>query len=156
MNSFQPHITVATLVEDDDGRLLMVREQVEGRRVLNQPAGHVEAGETLLQAAFRETLEETAWQVAIDALLGIYVFQPRAGAGVYYRFAFVARPLRHDPGQKLDTGIEEALWLMPDDILARRDEHRAPLVAQCIEDWQRGRRLPLDVIHQHPWPLQLR
>ena len=155
MNSFQPRITVATLVEQD-GKLLLVREQAHGRLVLNQPAGHVEAGETLVQAAFRETLEETAWQVEITALLGTYIYQPRPGAGVYYRFCFVARALRHDAGQKLDPDITEALWLSPDELLACPEQHRSPLVAQCVTDYLSGRRLPLDSIYQHPWPLQHR
>jgi ADP-ribose pyrophosphatase YjhB (NUDIX family) len=153
MNSFQPHITVATLVEQD-GRFLLVREQADGRSVLNQPAGHVEAGEQLVQAAFRETLEETAWQVRITGLLGMYVYQPYRGAGVYHRYCFIADPLKHDPGQKLDTGIEEAVWLTREQLNACRAEHRSPLVQRCVEDYLSGRRLPLDAIYEHPWPLQ--
>lgn len=153
MNSFEPHITVATLVEQE-GRLLLVRETQDGEAVLNQPAGHVEFGEDLPQAAYRETLEETAWQVEITDLLGWYVFQPHQGAGVYYRACFVAKPLSHDPGQQLDEGIIEALWLTPEQIAARTQEHRSPLVARCVADYLSGRRLPLDTIYQHPWPLQ--
>lgn len=155
MNSFEPHITVATVVEQA-GRLLFVREMQAGHAVINQPAGHAEFGENLLQAAYRETLEETAWRVEITDLLGWYIFQPRKGAGVYYRTCFVARPLGHDPQQKLDHGILEALWLTPDQFAERRDEHRGPLVGRCVEDYLRGRRLPLDAIYQHPWPLQQR
>ena len=153
MNSFEPHITVATVVERD-GRFLLVREHANGKLVLNQPAGHVEAGESLQQAAFRETLEETAWQVDITALLGIYIYQPKRGAGVYYRMCFVAEPSKHDPGQKLDTGIVGAEWLSVDELRACQAEHRSPLVMQCVDDYLSGRRLPLDSIYQHPWPLQ--
>jgi len=153
MNSFEPHITVATLVEQE-GRLLLVREIQDGQTVLNQPAGHVEFGEDLLQAAYRETLEETAWQVEITGLLGWYIFQPQPGAGVYYRTCFVAKPLSHDPRQQLDEGIIEALWLTPEQLAARAQEHRSPLVARCVADYLSGRRLPLDSIYQHPWPLQ--
>ncbi|MBL7249966.1 NUDIX hydrolase [Alloalcanivorax sp. C16-2] len=153
MNSFEPHITVATIVEQE-GRLLFVREMQAGQAVLNQPAGHAEFGEDLMQAAYRETLEETAWRVEITDLLGWYIFQPRPGAGVYYRTCFVARALGHDPHQKLDTGILEALWLSPEELQARRDEHRGPLVERCVADYLSGRRLPLDAIYQHPWPLQ--
>lgn len=153
MNSFEPHITVATLVEDS-GRFLLVREQKNGKLVLNQPAGHVEANESLVQAAFRETLEESAWQVDITDYLGLYIYQPRLGRGVFYRHCFVAKPLKHDPGLKLDTGIVEALWLTADEIAARSDEHRSPLLQQCLNDYLSGRRLPLDTIYQHPWPLQ--
>lgn len=153
MNSFEPHITVACVVEQD-GKFLFVREMSKGLDVINQPAGHVEFGETLMQAAYRETLEETAWQVEITDLLGWYIFQPSRGAGVYYRTCFVARPLRHDPKQKLDKGIIEALWLTADQFRERRQQHRSPLVERCLDDYLSGRRLPLDTIYQHPWPLQ--
>jgi ADP-ribose pyrophosphatase YjhB (NUDIX family) len=155
MNSFEPHITVATVVEQD-GRFLLVREQADDKLVLNQPAGHVEAGESLVQAAFRETLEETAWHVEITDLLGIYVYQPRRGAGVYYRLCFAATPLSHDSRQKLDAGIVGAEWLTVDQLSACRSEHRSPLVQRCVDDYLSGRRLPLDAIYQHPWPLQQR
>lgn len=156
MNSFEPHITVATIVEQD-GRFLFVREDDgSGRLVINQPAGHVEAGETLIQAAFRETLEETAWQVEATALLGTYIFQPRIRGGIYYRFCFIARPLQHDAAQRLDRGIVEALWLTPEELAERRNEHRSPLVARCLDDYLTGQRLPLSSVYQHPWPLQQR
>ena len=165
MNSFTPHITVATLVEQD-GRFLMVRETVKERaaapgsdaprEVINQPAGHVEAGELLAQAAFRETLEETAWQVKITGLLGMYIFQPHPRAGVYHRYCFIAEPLKHDRGQRLDRGIIEAIWLSADDLRQRKAEHRSPLVMRCVDDYLAGQRLPLDVIYEHPWALQER
>lgn len=153
MNSFSPRITVATVVEKD-GRFLLVHERSGGTLVLNQPAGHVEAGEQLAQAAWRETLEETAWQVEITALLGIYIFQPNAGGPVFHRYCFIASPLREDPNQQLDDGIIEALWLSPGEIRARAGEHRSPLVGRCIQDYLQGQRLPLESIYQHPWPLQ--
>lgn len=155
MNPFVAQITVATVVEQN-GRFLLVREESDGQTVLNQPAGHVESGESLIQAAFRESLEETAWQVEISAFLGTYIYQPRRGAGIYYRFCFVATPLKHDPGQRLDQGILGTEWLTPDELAARRAEHRSPLVQRCVEDYLSGRRLPLDTIYQHPWPLQQR
>lgn len=154
MNSFDPHITVACLVEKD-GQFLMVKETAgQASPVLNQPAGHVEAGESLLQAAFRETLEETAWQVKIEHLLGVYIFQPSPDKGVYYRFCFIASPISHDPRQRLDDGIIEACWLSADELKRRADEHRSPLVQRCIDDYLAGQRLALDTIYQHPWPLQ--
>lgn len=151
MNSFEPHITVATLVERD-GRFLLVREHCQGKLVLNQPAGHVEAGETLAQAAFRETLEESAWQVEISALLGLYVYQPTAGAGVYYRVCFIAEARQHDPLQKLDDGIVAAEWLSYQEL--RQEALRSPLVLRCVEDYLNGQRLPLSALYEHPWPLQ--
>jgi ADP-ribose pyrophosphatase YjhB (NUDIX family) len=155
MNSFQPHITVATMVEQD-GRLLCVRERKHGEVVINQPAGHVEAGESLSQAAFRETLEETAWSVRVTGLLGIYIFQPAPDAGVYHRYCFIAEALKHDPVQRLDDGILEAVWLTPHELIERGGEHRSPLVQRCVDDYLAGRSLPLDVIYEHPWPLQYR
>ena len=154
MNSFTAHITVASVVEQD-GRFLMVRESVnQSAPVLNQPAGHVESGETLIQAVFRETLEETGWQVEAESLLGTYIFQPAVGQGIYYRFCFSARPVSHDPHQRLDDGIIEACWLSATELKARANEHRSPLVQRCVDDYLSGRRLPLDAIYQHPWPLQ--
>ena len=155
MNPFVAHITVATLVEQD-GRLLLVREQAKGATVLNQPAGHVERGESLIQAAFRETLEETAWQVDIEAFLGTYIYQPARDSGIYYRFCFIAVPRRQDPRQRLDDGILGTEWLTPAELSARRAEHRSPLVQRCVDDYLSGRRLPLDSLYQHPWPLQQR
>lgn len=155
MNSFEARITVATIVERE-GRLLFVRELQAGQAVINQPAGHAEFGEDLMQAAYRETLEETAWRVEITDLLGWYIFQPQRGGPVYYRTCFVARAVGHDPKQKLDQGILEALWLTPEELAERRGEHRSALVARCVDDYLGGRRLPLDAIYQHPWPLQQR
>lgn len=155
MNSFEPRITVATVVEQDE-RLLFVRERQNGSVVINQPAGHVEYGEALTQAAFRETLEETAWRVEITGWLGVYIFQPAPGAGVYHRYCFIGQPLGRDEQQRLDDGILEALWLNPGELEAAAAEHRSPLVAQCVRDYQAGQRLPLDAIYQHPWPLQQR
>lgn len=153
MNSFEPRITVATIVEQD-GKFLLVRELAAGKQVLNQPAGHVEAGESLVQAAFRETLEETAWQVGVEGFIGTYIYQPTLDAAVYYRFCFIASALKHDTRQKLDRDIIEAVWLTRDELQAHTDELRSPLVLRCIDDYLSGRRLPLDSIYQHPWPLQ--
>ncbi len=153
MNSFTPHITVATLVEQD-GRFLCVRERANDRDVINQPAGHVESGEQLVQAAFRETLEETAWTVKVTGFLGCYIFQPNPRGGVYHRYCFIAEPLRHDAGQRLDRGIIEAVWLDAEALRARRSEHRSPLVMRCVDDYLSGRRLPLDIIYEHSWALQ--
>lgn len=153
MNSFAPRITVATIVEQE-GRFLFVEELQGEQLVLNQPAGHVEKGESLPQAAFRETLEETAWTVEIGDLVGIYIYQPRPNAGVYYRFCFVGKPLRHDRYQKLDSGIQGAVWLTAEELANRHQQHRSPLVAKCLEDYLAGQRLPQQAVYQHPWPLQ--
>lgn len=153
MDTWKPSATVAAVVERD-GRLLMVEEHTaEGLR-LNQPAGHLDPGETLEQACVRETLEETGWAVEPQALLGIYMARyanARAGVDVtYLRHAFVCRPLAHDAARALDHGIVRALWMTPDEILAQADRHRSPLVERTVRDWLAGRRHPLDLLWAHP------
>lgn len=155
MNSFTPHITVATVVEDN-GRFLLVheKEHEQEQLCLNQPAGHVQAGETLPQAAFRETLEKTGWQVEITHYLGLYIYQATLGGAVYYRHCFSATPISHDRCLRLSARIEAVLWLAPDELHARRQEHSSPMVTRGLDDYLAGRRLPLDTIRQHAWPLQ--
>ena len=139
------HVTVATLVERD-GRYLFVEETVGTRTVLNQPAGHWEAGETLVEAAIRETLEETAWDVEPTALLGTYTYQPDDLAYGFLRFAFLARPLRHHAQRALDPGILRAVWLTPDELAREAPRHRSPLVQRCVEDCMAGQNFPLSLI----------
>jgi ADP-ribose pyrophosphatase YjhB (NUDIX family) len=137
---FSPRVTVATVVERS-GHFLFVEELIDGRRVLNQPAGHLEANETLIHAAARETLEETGWSVRVDALIAIdqFVTPDRA----FLRFAFAATPLSFDPERALDAGILQALWLTPEELQARADAHRSPLVLAGLEAYLQGVRLPL-------------
>jgi 8-oxo-dGTP pyrophosphatase MutT (NUDIX family) len=146
---WQPDVTVATVVVDG-GRLLCVEEHGNGRLVLNQPAGHLEPDETLAQAALRETLEETGWEVRLTAFVGAYQWQAPATAGGdagthYLRFAFAAEPLRHHPARPLDEGIVRALWLPPAELAAARGRHRSPLVWRVVEDFLGGRRYPLEL-----------
>ena len=136
------HVTVATIVVRD-GRFLFVEETVGPRTVLNQPAGHWEAGETLVEAAVRETLEETAWEVEPTALLGTYTYQPDDLAYGFLRFAFLAEPRRHHAGRALDPGIVQALWLTPEELRRAADRHRSPMVQRCVDDALAGRRYPL-------------
>lgn len=149
---WQPDVTVACVVVRD-GRLLMVEEQVGGRLVLNQPAGHLEPDESLLEAARRETLEETGWEVEPTAFIGAYQWKaPDASAGGsgrhFLRMAFAADPIRHDPARALDEGIVRALWLSPGELSADAARHRSPLVWRVVEDFLAGRRHPLDAV-QH-------
>ena len=144
---WQPDVTVATVVVSD-GRLLCVEERVDGRLVLNQPAGHLEPDESLLEAALRETREETGWDVRLTAFLGAYQWKARETNRHYLRFAFAAVPERHDPARTLDEGIVQTLWLTPDELLAARDRHRSPLVWQAVADHLAGHRSPLSVL-QH-------
>ncbi|UXY55324.1 NUDIX hydrolase [Pseudomonas tohonis] len=142
---FTPHVTVATLVEDQ-GRFLMVEEISDGRAVLNQPAGHLEADESLIQAALRETLEETGWEVELTAVTGIYLYTAPSNGVTYQRVCFAARPLRHRPEHELDTGIIGPRWLTRDELLAHREQWRSPLIIRCIDDYLAGERFPLSLI----------
>jgi 8-oxo-dGTP pyrophosphatase MutT (NUDIX family) len=149
---WQPDVTVATVVVRD-GRLLCVEERADGALVLNQPAGHLEPDESLLDAALRETREETGWDVRLTAFIGAYQWKAPARPGEndgrhYLRFAFAAEPERHDPARELDTGIVQALWLTPSELLDARDRHRSPLVWQVVADCLAGRRQPLSLLQQ--------
>jgi 8-oxo-dGTP pyrophosphatase MutT (NUDIX family) len=149
---WQPDVTVATVVVRD-GRLLCVEERADDALVLNQPAGHLEPDESLLDAALRETREETGWDVRLTAFIGAYQWKAPARPGEsdgrhYLRFAFAAEPERHDPARELDTGIVRALWLTPSELLDARDRHRSPLVWQVVADCLAGRRQPLSLLQQ--------
>ena len=142
---WKPRTTVAAICQRD-GRFLLVREKVDGETVYNQPAGHLDPDESLLQAVVRETLEETRYRFVPQALQGIYRFQPHADSDLtYIRFLF-----RGEVGEKidgpLDDGIIAAEWLDYDEIHALRARHRSPMVLQCIEDFLNGPGYPLDVI----------
>ena len=143
--ALRPTVTVAAIVERD-GAYLLVREQTRNGVRLNQPAGHLEPGETPPAGAARETLEEAAWEVEPSALVGIYRWDAPDNGATFVRFAYAATPIAAVPGRALDEGIVDALWLTYDEIVARRDEHRSPLVLRCIEDYRAGRRWPLDLV----------
>jgi len=145
-----PRVTVAVVVERG-GQMLLVEEQINARRVLNQPAGHLEPDESLLDAAVRETLEETGWTVELTAFIGAYQWQVQ-GSGEpnahrqYLRIAFAATPVAHDPARPLDSGIVRALWLSPPALLAEKARHRSPLVWQIVADYLGGQRAPLSLV----------
>ncbi|HEX7768771.1 MAG TPA: NUDIX hydrolase [Dokdonella sp.] len=141
---WRPHVTVATVVPDA-GRFLLVEEDVRGRIVLNQPAGHLDPDESLHAAALRETLEETGWEVRLTCLLGVQQWSSSAQRQ-FVRFTFAAEPVRHDAARTLDHGILRALWLSRDEVAAAGDRLRSPMVLASIDDWLAGRRLPLDAI----------
>lgn len=143
--NWHAHVTVATVIEDN-GRFLLVEEQQRGRLVLNQPAGHLEPGETLIEAAVRETLEETGWTVEILGLVGVGLYTAPSNGVTYYRTTFFGRPLSHDPLRPLDTGIERALWLTPEEMQAEAERLRSPLVAKAVEHYLTGHRYPLSLI----------
>jgi len=148
---WKPAVTVAAVVERD-GRFLLVEEHTEGGLRINQPAGHLEPGETLVQASIREALEETAHPFRPDALLGVYLWRSGkdASAPTYLRFAFTGTVDERIAGRPLDRGIVRTLWLTPAELQDRAGECRSPLVYQCIDDYLGGRRYPLELLCAHP------
>mgnify|MGYP003338730453 CR=1 FL=1 len=139
-----PRVTVATVVFDG-ARYLLVEEVAEtGQPVLNQPAGHLEPGESLAEAAVRETLEETGWHVTIEALLGASLHTNAVTGITYYRTSFLARPERHDPGHALDPGILGPRWLRYEEIAADPARLRSESVMATIEQHRSGRRFPVE------------
>jgi len=141
------HVTVATIVEKD-GRFLLVEELADGHRVFNQPAGHVELGESLSQAALRETLEETGWHVELTHLLGIALYKAPANGVTYYRTTFIARPLSQVVDAKLDEGIIGPVWMSWQEIQSNHSAMRSPLVSSVIEQYLAGVRLPLSFVDE--------
>lgn len=143
--TWAPHVTVATIVERD-GRFLMVYEEADGERVYNQPAGHLDPNETLIEAAVRETLEETGWTVKPTALLGISLYEAPSNGITYLRTSFIADAVSFDNEYELDTGIIEAVWLSYEEIVARSDQLRSPMTLQVIEEYRTGKHFPLSVL----------
>jgi len=146
---WRPHVTVACVVADGE-RYLMVEETVNGRLAYNQPAGHLDDGESLNAAALRETLEETGWTVELQHLIGVHQWRSTEHGDAVIRFSFAARAIRYDPQRPLDTDINRALWLTRAEIAALGERLRSPLVLLSIDAWLAGRRLPLDVLDYLP------
>ena len=144
---WQPDVTVATVVVRD-GRLLCVEERSNGHLVINQPAGHLEPDESLLEAALRETREETGWNVCITHLVGAYQWKAPETGRHYLRFAFAAEPVDEIRGATLDEGIVRAMWLTPQELQAEVARHRSPLVWRTVADFLGGNRHPLSLVQQ--------
>lgn len=145
---WKPNVTVAAVVERD-GRFLLVEEDTDRGRLFNQPAGHLDPGESLIHAVGRETLEETAYTFKPAGLLGVYQYRSDADDVTYLRFAFTGEITGHDAGRALDHGIVRAAWLTPQEIRHESAHHRSPLVMRCIDDYLAGRRYPLAVLYHH-------
>ena len=142
---WKPDVTVAAVVERD-GKFLFVDERAGGRVVLNQPAGHLEQGETLQQAIARETLEETGWTFVPRGIGGIYLWQPEHLSKTFLRVSFRGQLEGHDPSRPLDQGILRTRWLDREQLMAARARHRSPLVARCVDDYLSGARYPLELL----------
>jgi|SRR4030095_15463465 8-oxo-dGTP pyrophosphatase MutT (NUDIX family) len=141
----RPAATVATIVVRD-GRFLLVEEETPAGIRINQPAGHLESGESLAAGAARETLEETAYRVNPTALVGIYRWQASDTGATFIRFAFAAEVVAHETQRPLDEGILRVLWLTYEELVALQARHRSPLVLRCVDDYRAGCRRPLDLV----------
>lgn len=142
---WKPNVTVAAVAERD-GRFLFVEETIGGRRVLNQPAGHLDEGESLLDAVVRETREETAWRFTPACLVGIYRYSNPWDPATYLRFCFAGTVSGHDPDAPLDTAIVGTVWLTAAELAACPARHRTLMVERCVADYLAGRRHPLDLL----------
>ena len=146
MDRWTPHVTVATIVEKD-GKYLLVHETRDGNDVYNQPAGHLDEGEGLIEAAIRETREETGWDVKVNHYLGSYIYRAQNGI-TYLRHGFSASPLQLHGDQALDEGIIEAVWMTYDEIIENKEHMRSPMVKKLIDDYKNGLIYPLAVLHE--------
>tara|TARA_R110001592_G_scaffold116059_1_gene316940 strand:- start:79430 stop:79918 length:489 start_codon:yes stop_codon:yes gene_type:complete len=156
------HLTVATVVKRED-LFLMVREirndlgeafdgttdRGKAKEVYNQPAGHVEAGETPIQAAVRETFEETRWHVEPTGIISFTTYTSPNNHITYYRLTFAAKALEFDETTEIDSDIEEALWLSYEEILLKRSQLRSPIVLQVIDDFRANSIYSLDLLKAH-------
>lgn len=141
-----PHLTVAAVAERE-GRFLLVEERVNGETVINQPAGHLDANETLMQGCAREMLEEAAWDFNPEALVGVYQYLPPDSPHMYLRFAFCGRLIQEYPDRELDDTIIRTVWMTRDEIAALAEHRRrSPMVLQCVDDYLAGIRHPLSLI----------
>lgn len=153
MARWYPRKTVAVVVEQQDNlkdplqsRFLMVEERSDGKIVFNQPAGHLDPGESLADAARREALEETGWEVELVAFLGLYHYVAPPGEDSYIRSCFVARAVRQRPGYVLDPDVIAARWLSLAELRQQPERLRSPLVMPVIEDYLAGRSYSLESV----------
>jgi len=147
---WKPNVTVAAIIERE-GRFMLVEEHTSEGLRLNNPAGHLDCGETPEQGCAREALEETAHAFIPTALVGVYLSRvPRVATGddiTYLRFALSGELGAFDAQRALDDGIVRTLWMTPEEVRASAARHRSPLVLRCIEDHLAGQRFPLSLIH---------
>ncbi len=142
---WKPHATVAAIIERDN-HFLMVEETINGQQVINQPAGHLEPDESLIEAVIRETQEETTWRFSPEAVTGIYLWKHPANGESFLRVAFCGSCDNHDESRKLDDGIDAAVWKTREQLIQQPDVLRSPMVIDCIDDYLAGKRYPLDCL----------
>jgi 8-oxo-dGTP pyrophosphatase MutT (NUDIX family) len=148
--TWRPDLTVAAIVQHEDGRFLVVEERIGTAIVFNQPAGHVEDGESIPEAVIRETLEETAWQFVPRHLVGLYLWRNPLNNRSILRVAFCGEVLTHDAARRLDRGILATHWMSREALAAQPARLRSPLVLQCIDDYLAGRRFDLAALNHMP------
>lgn len=146
---WKPHATVAAIIERD-GKFLMVEELVSNKNVFNQPAGHLDPDESLIDAVIRETYEETAWHFIPDAITGIYLWKHPDNGESYLRVAFCGTCHNHNSEQALDDGIIQAVWKSRDELMQHQEKLRSPMVINCIDDYLAGKRYPMDMLIDVP------
>jgi 8-oxo-dGTP pyrophosphatase MutT (NUDIX family) len=145
---WKPNVTVAAVIEKDR-RFLMIEENADDKIVINQPAGHLEKDETLLAAVKREVREETAWEFEPLHIIGVYLYPSSNNKLTYLRVCFSGLCSDHAPGQILDEGIIRASWMTREEVLAKPEKLRSPLVIHCIDDYLSGKRYPLELLHHY-------
>lgn len=140
---WMPHVTVATIIEKD-GKFLMVEEDLHGQKILNQPAGHLDEGETLIEAAIREAMEESAWQIEISYLIEFAQWTSPNSNTHFLRACFAGKAIQHFPDQELDDGIIRSLWMTRDEVAKNAHRLRSPLVLNHIDHYIAGKRFDLN------------
>lgn len=145
LRTWNPRVVVAAIMERD-GKFLLVEEEADGRLVYNQPAGHWEHGESLIEACAREAMEETAHEFRPTGVLGLYVWTHADKQKTFVRVAFTGETGEHHATRALDKEIRRAVWLDVDEVRALAPRHRSPLVMRCIDDYLSGQRHPLSLI----------
>ncbi len=146
---WKPHATVAAIIERDN-KFLMVEELIHGERLFNQPAGHLDPDESLIDAVIRETQEESAWQFIPEAVTGIYLWKHPENGETFLRVAICGSCSNHDEQQPLDEGIIEATWKSRDELMQDSHKLRSPMVLNCIDDYLAGKRYPLNMLINVP------
>ena len=142
---WKPHTTVAAIIERDN-KFLMVEELIQGVQVINQPAGHLEPDESLVEAVIRETQEETAWSFIPEAITGIYLWKHPDNGESFLRVAFFGSCNNHKTSQPLDDGIQAAVWKTRNELMQQQDKLRSPMVIKCIDDYLAGKQFPIDLL----------